>query len=285
MIDLHTHSSASDGTDSPADLVRRAADAGINILAITDHDTFAGWNEAADAAATASIDLMRGIEISTRHEGISIHLLGYLLDPDNPELRGELDKVRASREQRLHKMVQAMIDDGVPITHELVAQHITGDAPTMGRPHIADALVTAGVVTSRDAAFATHLSPTGPYYVSHYSIDVFDALRLVLAAGGVPVMAHPLAAKRGRVVDEQVIRDLAGAGLAGIEVHHHDHTPEQTHRAAQLAAELDLLPTGSSDYHGTGKVNVLAEHTTAPAVCREIVRAATGVPMLTNFAR
>lgn len=282
MIDLHTHSTASDGTQPPDALVAAAAAAGIGTLAITDHDTTQGWAEAADAAGRLGVDLVRGIELSTTHHGISIHLLAYLPDPGHPALVAELRHTHESRSTRLATMVARMEAAGLPITYADVLAQVDGPRTTVGRPHIADALVARGVVPNRDAAFARYLGGRSGFYVPHYATPVLDAVRLVRSAGGVPVMAHPLAAARGRVVGDEVIEELAQAGLAGIEAYHHDHSPEQTRHALDLARSLGLLATGSSDYHGTGKVNVLGEHTTTPEVLAALVDQAHGVEVLTG---
>ena len=271
-IDLHTHSRASDGTDSPRDVLRAAAAAGLGVVALTDHDTAAGWAEAADAVAGTGVALVRGTEISTRvtTEGgsISVHLLSYLHDPDDAVLRAECDRTRDDRLTRARRMTERLAED-FPVTwDDVVAQ--TGDGATVGRPHLADALVAAGVVASRDEAFATVLHPGARYYVPHYAPDTDVAVRAVLGAGGVPVMAHPGAGARGRTVSEQTIADLAAVGLAGLEVDHRDHDDATRDRLRGLTAELGLLATGSSDYHGTGKLNRIGENLTAPEVLARI---------------
>lgn len=277
-IDLHTHSIRSDGTQSPAEVMSSARSAGLDVVALTDHDTTAGWGEAADAAAEVGIGLVRGIEISCAHEGISIHLLGYLQDPANPALLAEIQQARDSRRSRARRMVEALAED-LSLTYEDVLATAAPEA-SIGRPHIADALVTKGVVASRDEAFATLLHPRGPYYVSHYAPPPESVLRLLTAAGGVVVMAHPFAHRRGRVVGDEVIEGLADAGLAGLEVWHRDHDAAAIARGDALAARLGLLATGSSDYHGAGKLNRLGENTTSPAVLAQIVERASGTPML-----
>jgi 3',5'-nucleoside bisphosphate phosphatase len=277
-IDLHAHSSASDGTDSPGQLVAAAAQAGLDVVAITDHDTTAGWDEAAAAVGSHGIDLVRGMEISCAVNGISVHLLSYLHDPGHAHLAAEVEEARASREYRAEHMVELLAED-YDITWEDVLAHARPGA-SLGRPHMADALVRKGVVASRDEAFADILSSRGPYYVGHYAIDARRAVRLVREAGGVPVMAHPLAHRRGRTVSESVIGELAEAGLVGIEVFHPDHDDESVRRAQELADELGLLVTGSSDYHGTGKVSRLGEWMTDPLVLQQIEATATGVPVV-----
>jgi hypothetical protein len=266
--DLHTHSVASDGTDAPADLVAAAARAGLTLVALTDHDTTRGWAEAEVAAARFGVGLLRGAELSCRAGGISVHLLSYLHDPDDAALLAEGERVRASRQERLRAMVDRIAAD-LPLTwDDVVAQ--TRPGTTVGRPHIADALVALGVVPDRSAAFASLLATGSPYYVPYYATPLLDAVRMVRAAGGVPVMAHPGAAARGRVVSDTTIRAAAEAGLAGLEVDHRDHTPEQRAHLAALADELGLLVTGASDYHGAGKPNRLGEFTTAPEVVAAI---------------
>ena len=271
-IDLHTHSNRSDGTTSPADVVAEASEAGLDVVALTDHDTTRGWDDAADAARRVGIDVVRGIEISCRHRGISIHLLAYLPAPEG-ELFDEMEHARESRVTRAERMVERLGRD-VPITYEQVLAQAGPDA-TIGRPHIADALVANGVVPDRSTAFEHLLSNSGPYHVGHYAIDPVRAVTLVRAAGGVPVMAHPFADVRGRVVDDAVIEEMIDAGLLGLEAHHRDHTPEQVRHARDLARTHDLLVTGSSDYHGDGKPNRLGENTTEPDQYERLVALAT----------
>ncbi|GAA1851720.1 PHP domain-containing protein [Myceligenerans crystallogenes] len=281
MIDLHTHSTASDGTDSPAQVMKAAAAAGLAVVALTDHDTTSGWDEAAHAAAEAGIALVRGMEISARalvgERHVSVHILSYLHDPAHAGLRVELDRTREARETRAEKMVELLAED-YPITwDDVLAQ--TEPGTTIGRPHLADALVAAGVVTDRDEAFATMLHPGTRYYVRHYAPEALEVVRLVRDAGGVPVFAHPGADGRGRIVPDATIAELAGAGLAGLEVDHRDHDEDARRRLAGLAAEHGLLVTGSSDYHGRGKVNLIGECTTTPESLAEIERQGT-LPVL-----
>lgn len=272
VIDLHTHSTASDGTDSPARLVEVAALAGITTLAITDHDTTAGWSEATEAVGRFDVGLVRGAEISaiarTTGWGTGVHLLAYLHDPTHPDLVAETERTRDDRTSRARRMV-ALLGEDYPITwDDLLAQ--TRSDTTIGRPHIADALVAAGVVRDRDEAFATILRPGTRYYVGHYAPDAVAAVRAVRAAGGVPVFAHPGADARGRVVPDSTIEELAAAGLAGLEVDHRDHTPDTRRRLRDIAESLDLLVTGSSDFHGAGKQNLIGENTTEPGVLEAI---------------
>jgi predicted metal-dependent phosphoesterase TrpH len=273
-IDLHTHSTASDGTEAPEVVVAAAARAGLEVVALTDHDTYAGWAPAVDAAREHGVALVRGVEISCHREGISIHLLGYLVDPDHAALAAELDAARESRTLRIARMVQRMAADGIPITVAEVEAVATVGA-TLGRPHVADALVASGYVVDRNEAFSGFLGNGSPYYVPHYAPDPLRAIELVRGAGGVPVMAHPFANTRGYTVDEGVIEELAGAGLAGLEARHRDHSPGERLHAERLAARLGLFVTGSSDYHGSGKENRLGENTTDPEVLAEIEEQAT----------
>jgi len=268
-IDLHTHSKVSDGTQTPADLVRSAAAAGLDVVALTDHDTTAGWDEALAAGKRLGVQVVPGTEVSCSSEGIAVHLLSYLQDPQAAGLADELGRARSSRTTRARVMVERLGAD-VPLTWQQVADQVQEGA-TIGRPHIADALVSAGVVADRGEAFAGLLSSRGPYYVRHYAPDPVVAVRLVVAAGGVPVMAHPLARLRGRVVGDEVIEAMADAGLAGLEVDHRDNDPQAKEHLRALAGRLGLLVTGASDYHGTGKPNRIGENTTDPDVLTQIL--------------
>ncbi|MET9623627.1 PHP domain-containing protein [Streptomyces sp. NPDC006464] len=273
-IDLHTHSTASDGTDTPAELVRNAAAAGLDVVALTDHDTTRGHAEAI-AALPEGLTLVTGAELSCRIDGIGLHMLAYLFDPEEPELAAERELVRDDRVPRAQAMVGKLQELGVPVTWEQVAR-IAGDG-SVGRPHIAEALVEVGVVPDVSGAFTQQwLADGGRAYVEKHELDPFDAIRLVKAAGGVTVFAHPLAVKRGEVVPEAAIARLAAAGLDGIEVDHMDHDEPTRARLRGLARELGLLGTGSSDYHGSRKTCRLGEYTTDPEIYGEITRRAAG---------
>jgi len=267
-VDPHTHSDASDGTDSPSDLLRAAARAGIDVVGLTDHDTVRGWDEAASAVAETGVALLRGAEVSCQHRGISVHLLSYLHDPTHPRLAEEMERSRRSRLDRAETMVERIAED-YPISWELVRSQ-AADGATIGRPHIADALVAVGVMPDRSTAFESVLAVRGPYYVPYHAPDAVEAVEMVRAAGGVPVMAHPRAGLRGRVVADAVIEALADAGLFALEIDHRDHTPQAAAELEALATRLGLARTGSSDYHGDGKPNVLGENTTAVAVLERI---------------
>ncbi|GAA0817356.1 PHP domain-containing protein [Spirilliplanes yamanashiensis] len=279
-IDLHTHSTASDGTLTPAELVAAGAAAGLSVLAITDHDTTGGWDAAAEARP-AGLTLIRGAELSCRWHGsdppIPLHLLGYLFDPTAPELVAQLTAMRADRERRAERMVELLRADGVDISWPEVAGYAAGGS--VGRPHIAQALIRAGLVATTSEAFASRWLGRR-YHIPKFDLDVFDAIRLVRAAGGVTVFAHPRASRRGRVVDDAMITELAAAGLFGLEADHEDHTPEERDQIRALAGRLGLVVTGSSDFHGTHKTVALGANTTAPEAYDKIVAAATGVPAL-----
>lgn len=276
-IDLHTHSADSDGTERPGDVARAARAAGLDVFALTDHDTTSGWQEAGDAAAAAGISFVPGMEIScTTGDGISVHLLSYLHDPEEPALLAEIESSRSSRLTRAARMVELLSED-YPIDWDIVREHVH-DGATVGRPHIADALVTVGVVESRSAAFASVLSSRSRYYVAHHAPDPVHAVRLVRAAGGVPVFAHPLATARGRVVGPEVFEAMIDAGLAGLEVAHRDNPEDARARLVRMASEHDLLVTGSSDYHGSGKPNRLGENlTSVQSLVRIEEQASSGV--------
>ena len=280
FIDLHTHSTASDGTDSPAELVATARAAGLDVVALTDHDTTVGWAPAA-AALPAGLTLVPGLELSCRWNppdggrSTELHLLGYLVDPAHPELAATLDRLRSSRLGRAQRMTERMAADGVPVRWERVAQLSAG--ASAGRPHIARALVEAGIVGSVDEAFATLLSSRSPYHEPKEDLDALAGVRLVVAAGGVPVFAHPLARMRGRVVGDDAVTVMAEAGLAGLEVDHPDHTEADRVHLRALADSLGLLVTGSSDYHGSNKrVRVGGGGNTAPDQYDKLVALATG---------
>ena len=277
-IDLHTHSTASDGTESPTELMAAAKVAGLTMIALTDHDTTAGWEEVTDAAVREGMELVRGIEISCSRDYRSIHLLGYLPDPDDPRLAIELARARDSRVTRMDRMIERMAQDGIPVTVEAVRAQVAPGA-TLGRPHLADALVAGGVVKDRDEAFRDLLHDGSKYYVGHYAPDPVTAIKLVRGAGGVPVLAHPFAMRTATITDE-LVEELAAAGLAGLEAHHRDHDPTEVERAVRLAGRHDLVVTGSSDYHGTGKLNRLGEHTTDPHQWSRIVEQSHGVKVV-----
>ena len=268
LIDLHTHTNASDGTDSPSELIDKAINRGINILALTDHDTTRGWSEASSAllnhSSQSSMKLVLGAEISCQDEnGISIHMLGLLFDPDYQPLFEVLERTRENRHSRMERIIARLNEAGIDITLEEVNAQRKGDA-TLGRPHLADALVARGHVASRDEAFAALLHNKSKFYINHYSPSPVETIKLIKAAGGVAVIAHPLASQRGRTISMDLFESLISAGLDGIEVDHRDHSESERSELLRFAIENELIVTGSSDYHGTGKLNQLAEYTTHP---------------------
>jgi 3',5'-nucleoside bisphosphate phosphatase len=285
-VDLHAHTTASDGTDPPARLVAAARAAGLDVVAVTDHDTTAGWAEAA-AALPAGLTLVPGAELSCVGPGpdghpTSLHLLAYLFDPDHPGLAAERRRLRQSRLDRGRRIVERMTAAGLPVTWERV--RTLADGGSVGRPHIARALVEAGTVGSVQEAFERYLHTGSPFYVRKEDMDALTAVRLVREAGGVPVFAHPLARSRGRVVGDDLIAAMAEAGLAGLEVDHPDHTePDRAHLRG-LAGDLGLLTTGSSDYHGRNKTLALGTCTTDPATYEALVAQATAATPVTAAA-
>jgi len=282
-IDLHTHSTASDGTDTPAELVANAAAAGLDALAITDHDTTAGWAEA-EAALPPGLRLVRGAELSCvspdgRGGHCTVHLLAYLFDPDAQAVVREYARARAERRGRLAKIADRMAADGFPISGEALLAAVPEEA-TAGRPHLAMALVRAGVVSSVDEAFARFLNDRGRYYLPSSRTPIEDSIEMIAEAGGVTVLAHAFATHRGPTVTADVIKELAGLGLGGVETDHPDHDEDARKRLRHLADDLGLITTGSSDYHGTNKVIRLGQETTAPDMLAEIARRATGVAVV-----
>ena len=278
-IDLHAHSNVSDGTQPPAELIAAAAGAGLDVVALTDHDTTDGWAEASAAALKLGVALVPGMEVSCRtREGISVHLLSYLHDPAHPGLLEEITKSKDARFTRAERMVSLLAED-YPLSWDDVIHHVAPGA-TLGRPHIADALVAAGVVEDRSEAFETILTSRSRYWVQHYAPDPAAAVELVRAAGGIPVFAHPVASSRGRIVGEHTYREMIDAGLAGLEINHRDNPEQGRSFLRRLAAEHDLLVTGSSDYHGAGKPNLLGENTTSPEVLARIEELASGTAVV-----
>ncbi len=263
-IDLHTHSLASDGTDSPGDLVRAAKRAGLDVVALTDHDTTDGWAEAGTVADEVGIRLIPGMELSTKHNGLSMHLLAYHPDQEHPELAATVQQVLQGRTDRMPMMVERLRQAGIDITVPDVERQ-AGSTSATGRPHVADALVELGVVAHRNDAFERFLSRGGPGYVERYAASTSEMIALVRAAGGVPVLAHAWGRHGPDAVTEADFADFVEAGLLGLEVDHQDHTPLMREQLRGIARNLDLIITGSSDHHGTGKKNHdLGVNTTHP---------------------
>jgi 3',5'-nucleoside bisphosphate phosphatase len=279
-IDLHVHSTASDGTLTPPEVMAAAADAGLDVVALTDHDTTGGW-AAAEGALTDNLPLVRGAELSCRWYGVQpaipLHLLAYLFDPTEPALVAELTRVRAARDVRAERIVDLLRAGGVDVTWDEVRDYAAGG--TVGRPHIAQALIRRGLVATTSEAFAPEWLGER-YRLPKEDIEVFEALRLVLGAGGVPVFAHPRATRRGRVVPDSLIVEMAAAGLFGLEADHPDHSAEERAHVRALGESLGLVVTGSSDFHGAHKTVRLGARLTAPDALDRIVGAASGVPVL-----
>lgn len=270
-IDLHTHSRASDGTQTPGELVHAAAAAGIDVVALTDHDTAAGWTEATEAARAVKVSLVPGMEISTRHAGRGVHLLAYLPDPTYPPLADELAQILDGRDARVPVMIEKLQGLGIDITADDV-RRAAGTAAASGRPHVADALVGLGVVRDREQAFAEYLSPGRPAYANRYAALLLEMVEIITGAGGVSVVAHPWGRHDRSTLDEAALAELADRGLAGIEVDHQDHDPSTRERLREIARDLDLVVTGSSDYHGDGKVDhELGCNTTTPEEYERLV--------------
>jgi 3',5'-nucleoside bisphosphate phosphatase len=277
-IDLHVHSNASDGTDSPAEVARRAAAAGLDVVALTDHDTMAGI-ASATAALPPGLTLVPGLELSCLDDGRSMHLLGYLCDPGDPALAAETELIRDDRVHRARAMVARLAELGAPVTWEQVAV-IAGDA-VVGRPHIARALAEAGVVaTPADAFTAEWIADGGRAHVGRYAPDAARGIALVRAAGGVPVLAHPRSP--GYEIADEVVAGLAAAGLAGLEVFHPDHDHSERTRLTQLANSLDLVMTGGSDDHGAFNDSGLGSETTPPEQYERLLALATGARPVTS---
>jgi len=277
-IDLHTHSSVSDGTESVSELLATARDAGLDVVGLTDHDTTGGW-PAVEVRRPVGLTVVPGMEMSCRwfpddQPPISVHLLAYLFDPLHPAFAAERARLRDERLERGERIVAALAADGYPVRWDDIVERSEGGV--VGRPHIARALVAAGVVDSVDHAFATLLSHRSPYYAAKSDTDVREGIALVRAAGGVPVFAHGLATKRGRVVGDAAIHAMVDAGLLGLEVDHPDHSADERAHLRGLAAELGLIATGSSDYHGTNKTTPIGACTTEPEQYEALLAAGTG---------
>ena len=264
MIDLHTHTTVSDGTDTPAQLVNKALAQGIGTLAITDHDAIAGWQSAIQTLR-GELKLVLGAEISClTTDGVSVHMLGLLFDGTNEAILEMLENTRDERLPRMRKMIELMQADGIDVSLGDVEAAMPKGA-TMGRPHLADAMVAKKIIKTRDEAFQGLLNNESKYYVAHLAPTPVEAIKIIRAAGGVAVIAHPFASMRGVILQSSDFIDLAAAGLNGIEVNHRDQSNEERQSLVSIARELDLVITGSSDYHGAGKLNALGENVTDPA--------------------
>ncbi len=264
LIDLHTHSHRSDGTDSPAELIQQAVEASLHVVALTDHDTADGWDEAGQAAACHELRLIRGMELSCRYDEVGVHLLAYEADPAFSPLANQLERIIAGRTSRLPTMLARLREVGVELTEDDVAR-VAGPASATGRPHVADAMVSLGIVRDRSEAFARYLAWGRPGYVRRYATELIQMIDLVRQAGGVSVIAHPWSRGSRRVLSAEVFGELADAGLTGIEVDHRDHDLGTRARLRSIATDIGLVVTGGSDYHGAGKLDhPLGGETTAP---------------------
>ena len=282
-IDLHCHSTHSDGKETLSEIFQYASEAGLDVLAITDHDTVAGWPEARDLAKQHGITFVPGIEITTKHHDISTHLLAYLPNPDYAPLINRLAEVRESRSTRIERFVENLAPDFDGISMEAVRATQTSEGKSPGRPHIADALVNLGFFKDRGEAFDGPLSKRSKYYVPSEGIHTVEAVKLVRAAGGVPIMAHPLSRHSGpepftpHPKMRENFLELIKAGIGGFEVDHREVKELQREWLVALATEFDLIMTGSSDYHGmTGKPNRLGERTTSLEMLKRIEAQSSG---------
>jgi len=280
-IDLHAHTSWSDGTTGVEELFAQARTAHLDVLALTDHDTVQGWPELPGAVAASGVAAVPGIEVSSEHEGCSVHLLALLVDPSpESDLAAEMEEARRSRVQRARRMVDLLAADH-PVSWDAVTAQVAGETTVIGRPHIADALVAAGVVPDRSSAFTELLSPAGPYYVPYYAPSPLTAIAAIRDAGGVSVVAHPGSVTRDDEFPLDLLEAMVAAGLDGIEVDHREHDEAETERLREFGRRHDLLITGGSDYHGTGKPNALGEHLTAPEMLEQIAaRASSGTGII-----
>ena len=273
--DLHLHSHQSDGTESPAEVMRQVHAHGIRTAALTDHDRSTGWAEAGDAAVALGMTFIPGMELSAKHEWRSVHVLGYLFDPENEALRAETDRIRGDRIGRAERIVRNIGRDYDLDWEDVVAQ--TNLDATVGRPHIADALIARGIVRDRTEAFDGILHPREGYYEPHYAPDPLTAVRLITQAGGVAVIAHPVTSGRDRMMPVPFIERLIAAGLGGFEIDHRENTEAGKRKLREIAAEHDLIITGSSDYHGSGKPNRPGENTTSDEMVARLIARGTGI--------
>ena len=270
LIDLHTHSNFSDGTDTPTQLLNKAHAAGLTAIALTDHDSVAGWDEAI-AHLRPGLALVLGSEISCQtQDGISVHMLGLLFNRDDEPLSLTMAQTRENRIGRMAKIIARLNAADYLVTIEDVHAQLSAGA-TLGRPHLADALIAKGYMKSREEVFAEVLHNDSPFYVAHYSPTPEVAIALIKAAGGVAVIAHAMSSLRGRVISPATFEGYVNAGLDGIEVDHRDHTAANRALLAGIADDFGLVKTGSSDYHGNGKLNQLAEFHTDPLQFEKLI--------------
>lgn len=244
-VDLHTHTTASDGKNTPTENVKLASQKGLKAIAITDHDTVSGVEEALQTAAEENVEVIPGIEISTLLHGQDIHVLGYFVDYESTAFHAELAKLRETRNLRNQMMIEKLNQLGIEITMEEVAQKQTKPGGNVGRPHIAEVLMDKGIISSLEEGFERYLGREGQAYVNPPRISPIEGIQLILRYGGVPVLAHP-----GLYDQDAEIESFVEAGLLGIEVQHPDHSPSDVQRYADIARRFGLIATGGSDYHG-----------------------------------
>lgn len=287
ILDLHTHSNRSDGLDTPAYLMTRAKQLGVDLIALADHDTTDGWKESFDKARELGLGFVPAIEISTHSDveteqgqrRISVHILAYRPEQNNKRLVHELQRTRDSRVSRAKRMVE-LIERDYPISWQEITEHIRPGS-TVGRPAIADALVRAGVVEDRSRAFDSILHRTSPYYISEHSLSTVDAIKLAKEAGAATVIAHPLidfpAGKSLYDLPNDHFLEMVDAGLDGLEVEHRQVPESARQWLREFAFKHDLFTTGASDYHGIGgKVNELGENSTTVEDFRRLIQASSG---------
>lgn len=272
QFDAHVHTAISDGTDSPAELVRKAHLQGIDIIGLVDHDTSESWNEADRAGSELGVTVIGGMELSTSYQGISGHLLAYLPDPENPELRDLMGKVIKSRHGRFYEMAVRLKEDYPRLELVEFEGNNLADGRPLGRPHLADALVALEYFPNRDAVFAQVLRPDSPYYVRQWAPHPAEMVEVVRRAGGVPVWAHPLSGRQRYHFPSEALSDMVDAGLFGLERDHREHDGQVREKVSQLAKKWKLEVTGGSDYHGNGKPNRLGENLTSTPVLHRIIK-------------
>lgn len=281
LVDLHSHTNVSDGQDSPEQLVEYARAVGLSVLAITDHDTLKGWQQLRERERASALTIVPGAEISCRTSGgMSVHMLGYLFDPDDVRLNELMELTRDDRIPRIRRMIELLNAAQIDVTFEDVLRH-SDSAATVGRPHLADALVTRGVVEDRNEAFARFLHNDSPFYVGHLAPTPEEAIAAIKAADGVSVLAHGLAGSRGDTYTIDEIAALVSVGLDGVEVEHRDHDSQARSTLREFAAAMNIFMTGSSDYHGIAVGQRLAMEVTAPRVWEGILASGKGCEVFT----
>ena len=247
-IDLHIHTTASDGTDSPAEVVRRASEMGLRAIAITDHDTVNGYAEAFSAGLDHGLEVVPGIEVSTKY-GVAVHILGYYIENLVPLLAGVVN----DRDRRNEKVAALMAADGLPVTYAAMKQRF---GTVIGRPHFGELLIELGLASDMTDAFARFVGKGQRYYVPRTTIDIDSSVEAIVASGGVPVLAHPFQYKKNDAELRELIERCMDHGLRGMECRYSGYTPEQSGYLEALAEEYGLLKTGGSDYHGGHKPHI-----------------------------